>query len=185
MKKIAIILIAFVLIISCREPKSNNTVNNDSTTTTENTEIDTLELIKTEASRLRAGGSIKSVEYIDDIVIIEYVKDFAEYKQLQPQSSLTEIDLLAYWESGDAIKKALVDGSVRLMRKLDFLKGAKIKLPYKGKVYIIDVKQDELERFIGSDMETVRNDWDNTFSNPYVYSDSGRDKFFKKFGTIK
>lgn len=52
-------------------------------------------------------------------------------KKLQLQSSLTEADLLAYWESGEVIKKALVDCSVRLMKKIDFLNGTKVILPYK------------------------------------------------------
>lgn len=180
MKKFFIVIaVSIGMLYSCGESTNNSdNLQKETVVETETVQIDTLEQLKVEASRLRAGGSIKNVELSDNIAVIEYVKDYNEYKKLQPQSSLKEADLLAYWESGEAIKKALVDGSVRLMKKLDFLNGTKVILPYKGKVYTIAVTKEKLEKFVGSDMETIRNDWNNTFSDPYVYSETGREKFF-------
>lgn len=183
--KILFIATSFGLLLSCNETGNSDTTDNKKIIADTAPSIDTLEILKLEASRLRHGGSIKNIELIENMAVIHYVKDYTEYKQLQPQSSLTEADLLAYWETGDAIKKALIDGSVRLMRKLDYLKGTKIVLPYKGKTYTIEVNQTDLEEFIGADMEKIRNDWDHTFSNPFVYSETGRNKFFGKFGTVK
>ncbi len=191
MKKVFVIIaVSIGMLYSCGENTStsnNNQETSEKETIVENetVQIDTLEQLKIEASRLRAGGSIKSVDLLEGIAVIEYVKDYKEYKKLQPQSGLKEADLLAYWESGNAIKKALVDGSVRLMRKLDFLNGTKVILPYKGKIYTIAITKEELEKFVGADLETIRGDWNNAFSDPYVYSETGRDKFFKQFGTIK
>ena len=113
----------------------------------------------------------------------EYVKDYNEYKELNPQSSLTKSDLESYWESGDAIEKALVDGSVRLLRKMDFLEQTNITLPYKGTTYSISVNKAELEKFIGADLAQIVANWDELFSNPHVYTDDGRRKFFNKFGS--
>jgi hypothetical protein len=148
--------------------------------------IDTkLKELKTEASRLRAGGSIKSVELIDRRATINYVSDFKDYKEINPQSSLTESELKAYWESGDAIKKALIDGSVRIMKKLSFIDEVDINLPYEEKNYKISVKKSELEKFIGTDFKSIMDNWDKTFYDPYVYNKKGREAFFKKFGIVK
>ena len=151
----------------------------------ENTPADErLKKLKVEASRLRAGGSIKSVELDNGMVSIEYVKNYEEYKKLQPKSSLTQRELEAYWESGNAIKKALVGGSVRLMRKLDFVNRVKITLPYKRVHYSIDVSKVELEKFLQTDFKSVVDNWDAIFSDPYVYDKKGLRTFFREFGKI-
>ena len=139
--------------------------------------------LKIEASRLRAGGSIKKIELNGDKANITYVSNFEEYKKLNPQSSLTEDDLNVYWESGDAIEKALIDGSVKIMKKLNFVNEVRIELPYKENIYNISVSKTELEKFTGKDFETITSNWNELFSNPYVYNKKGRDTFFAKFGS--
>lgn len=185
MKKMNRVLIAVIctgLLFGC-----GNSDNKDSNTTenlqeTENPKDEKLERLETVAFRLRAGGSIKSIELKNDSALIVYVKDYNEYKKINPQSGVTEELLEAYWESGHAIHKALIDGSVRIMKKLDYINQVTIKLPYKGKTYSIEVLKSELETFIGSDFKSIVNNWDAKFSDPYVYNDKGRVKFFNKFG---
>lgn len=143
------------------------------------------EVLIKEASRLRAGGSIKSAKLENGKAIIEYVKNYSEHKELNPQSRVSEKDLELYWSTGKAIKKALNDGSVRLMRKLDFVEETEIILPYKGKTYTINVSKNDLEKYLGKSFEDVKKDWAKNFSDEYVYSDTGREKFFKKFGKIE
>lgn len=148
----------------------------------ESSKEETLSKLKTEASRLRAGGSIKTVELEGKSAKIIYVKNYNEYKELNPQSGLTESELEAYWVSGDAIEKALVDGPVRIMKKLDYIDTVSIILPYKGTTYTISVNKNDLEKFVGADFQTIKSKWDETFSNPYVYNDKGRKSFLNKFG---
>jgi hypothetical protein len=143
------------------------------------------EILELEASRLRAGGSVKSAVLIGDKAVIKYVKDFKEYKSINPNSRVTEEDLANYWSTGKAIKKALVDGSVKLMKKMEFINETEIELPIKGKVYSISVSKDKLEKFTGQPFKTMCEDFGKSFSDKYVYNESGRDKFFKTFGQIK
>ena len=188
MKRILVITIGVFLIFGCgnsEKEQTDNTANNEAKSITEKPKDEKLEQLKIEAARLRGGGSIKIVELIEDQAKITYVKDFSEYKEINPQSSVSKELLESYWESGDAIEKALTDGSVRLMKKLDYINGVSIILPYKGKTYSISVGKKELEGFIGSDFSTIKDNWNLKFSDPYVYEDSGRQKFFKKFGKIE
>lgn len=177
--RISIAILSTVIIISCRNPNiENKTESEIIETKSEHTE---LEQLKKESLRLRAGGSIKKIELENGKATIEYVKDYKEYKEFNPQSVLSEADLQNYWNSSDAIEKALVDGSVRVMKKLDFINQVEIVLPNNGKVYSIDVKKSELEKFVGSDFSEIKNNWDEKFSNPYVYNDNRRQKFLNKF----
>ncbi len=182
--KLLTITTIFCILFSCGKAEhKKDTVGNVS-----NIKISTnikLEELKTEASRLRAGGSIKSVELIDRKAKIAYVSNFTDYKEINPQSSLTESEFKAYWESGDAIEKALIDDSVRIMRKLDFIDEVNIILPYEEEIYKISVNKSELEKFIGTDFKSITDNWDKTFSNPYVYNKKGREAFFKEFGVVK
>tara|TARA_R110002033_G_scaffold171028_3_gene215341 strand:+ start:2106 stop:2663 length:558 start_codon:yes stop_codon:yes gene_type:complete len=182
-KRITFAIISSIMIFSCGNPKSEKKTESEIIET--KSEPTNLEKLEKESSRLRAGGSIKKVDFKNGKATIEYVKDYNEYKELNPQSGLTKSDLDNYWSSGDAVEKALVDGSVRLMKKLDFLDQVEIILPNKGKEYSINVKKSELEKFVGSDFNTIKNNWDEKFSNPFVYNDNGRQKFFAEFGKRK
>ena len=181
--RILAVVVLSISLFSCGNSKNE----------TENTEIveksiskdPNLEKLETESSRLRAGGSVKSVELNNGKATISYVKDFAEYKELNPQSGLTESDLDAYWESGNAIEKALIEGSVKIMSKLDYINSIKIILPYKNKTYSIDVSKTELEKFTNSNLNNIKENLEKNFSDLYVYNDEGRNEFFKKFGEIK
>lgn len=149
-----------------------------------NNSKENLDLLKTEALRLRGTG-ISKIVLQDNFASISYVKNFSEYIALQPQSSMTKDMIEAYWDTGEAVKKALVQSPVQLMRKLDFLKKVELTLPRNNKTYFISVEKGELEKFIGKDFQVIVDDWTNTFYDPYVYTKANRDKFFKKFGRVK
>lgn len=178
--RILIITLSSIIVFSCGNPKTEEKVESEIVET--KSELTELEQLQNESSRLRAGGSIKKTKLENGKATIEYVKDYKEYKELNPQSGLSESELKNYWSSGDAIEKALVDGSVRIIKKLDFIEEVEIILPYNGKIYSIDVNKSEFEKFIGLDFSEIKNNWDEKFSNPYVYNDDGRQKFFEKFG---
>lgn len=184
-----LVLIALVILSACKSENSSkqdekvNKVNK--TVTTEKKEKTNEEILELEASRLRAGGSVKSAILNGDKAVINYVKDYQEYKSINPQSRVTEEDLKSYWSTGKAIKKALVDGSVKLMKKIDFINETEIVLPYEGKTYKINVSKEKLSKFTGQSFEELNSDFSKNFSDKYVYDDKGRDKFFKHFGTIK
>ncbi|QIH34546.1 hypothetical protein [Sphingobacterium sp. DR205] len=183
--KISTVIAISCILLSCGNGEQKKEIKENVSNTKTATNDPKLEELKTEASRLRAGGSIKSVELIDKKATITYVSNFTEYKEINPQSSLTESELKAYWDSGDAIEKALIDGSVRIMRKLDFVDQVNINLPYEEEIYEISVNKAELEKFIGTDFKSITDNWDKRFSDPYVYNKKGREAFFKKFGVIK
>jgi len=141
-----------------------------------------IERLKVEAYRMNGGNSIKNVELKDGKATITYIKNFKEYKKLNPQSGLTESDLKSYWSTSDAIKKMLVGSPVRIMKSLDFINEVKIILPFENRTYQIDVKRSELVKFIGQSINEIKSDWSKSFADPYIYNKEGREEFFKKFG---
>ncbi|MFC3158941.1 hypothetical protein SAMN05443633_107111 [Chryseobacterium arachidis] len=191
-------IIALYALFNCTDNKKSipttnkNIINTDRLQQTEPKPIDAksevqtnLEQLKTEASRLSGGGSIKTVELENGKAVITYVKSYKEYKDLNPQSGLTKNDLKSYWSTGNAIQKMLVGSPARLMKKLDFINEVKIILPFENKVYQIDITKSELEKFVGKSISEIENDWVKSFADPYIYDKKGREKFLKQFGTIK
>lgn len=144
-----------------------------------------LETLKKEASRLRGGGQIKEVKLNKNKTTIIYCSNYKEYKKLQPQSNLSKKDIDNYWETSNTLKKMLVGGPVRLMKKLDFLNEVEITIKRNRKTYSVIVRKKELEKFIGKSFDIIKIGWEHNFINPYVYDKKGRDKFFKEFGKIK
>ncbi|WP_160136517.1 hypothetical protein [Chryseobacterium sp. c4a] len=181
MKKVFLIT-TLCLLASCgNEKKSENPqMSHEEQSVTSN-----LDLLKGEASRLRAGGSVNTVELENGKATITYVKNYSEYKELNPQSKLTENDLKEYWSTGHAVQKSLISGSGELLKKLSFIHEVEIILPLENKVYKIDVKKTDLEKFIGKDFSQITDNWTKDFVDPYVYEKNGREKFFNKFGTEK
>jgi hypothetical protein len=143
--------------------------------------LDSLKELQRVAYRLRASGSIKTVELNGNAATILYVKDYEEYKELNPQSLVTEDELIDYWESGDGLEKTLVDGSARVIRKLDFIDSVTVIIPYKNVTNNVSFSKSELEDFIGLEINSIRKSWDQKFSDPYVYDDNGRKMFLDKF----
>lgn len=178
MKKI-LVIICFILIYSC----GNSTSEEKEPTEIVETESGPTDLdrLKLESSRLRGGGFIKNVDFENGKATIHYVKNYKEYKELNPQSGLKKENFDDYWSTEEVIEKALVDGSVRLMKKLDFVDHVEIILPNQGKEYSIRIKKTELEQFIGLDFQTIIANWDEEFTEPFVYNDQGRKKFFSQF----
>ncbi|MCG8788917.1 hypothetical protein [Tenacibaculum finnmarkense] len=135
------------------------------------------------ASQLRFGGAIKIVELSDKNLKIQYVDNFEEYKKLNPNSGVTEELMNSYWETGNAILKAINDAGVRLMRKYEEIDNVEIIIPHKESVYEIKVNRIEVEEFLGYNFKEINNDWNNTFSHKYVYDKIGANIFFEKFGS--
>lgn len=143
------------------------------------------EALEKEVRKLRGGNGIKSSVIKDKKVSIEYAKNYKEHKELKPKSRVTEEDWDAYWATKESIQKALNDASVRLMKNLDFIEETEIIIHHKEKTYAVNVSKEELEKFLEKNFEEVKEDWLNNFSNEYVFSELGREKFFKVFGRIK
>ena len=101
--------------ISEPQPKAAEEVLQQPAPRLEKTNFEKLEL---EVSKLRGGNFIKDIQLEDGAAKLKYAADYDEYKQWKPESSLTKAEVEAYWESGDAVNKALVDGPARLLRKL-------------------------------------------------------------------
>jgi hypothetical protein len=141
-----------------------------------------LKELEIEASRLRGGGSINSVEIIGRKAVVVYVKNYAEYKRINPRSSVTESYLHDYWSTGAGLEKALVDGPVRLLRKLDFIDEVDLTIPFEGKDNRVVVSREAITKFTGHDMGYIKSNWNEAFSDPYVYTENGRKVFLMKFG---
>lgn len=92
-----------------------------------------------------------------------------------------------YWESGEKIQKALVSIPARIMMKLDFVNSVNLTIPFNDKIYTTNISRQDLEKYTGYSMEEIRDDWDNKFSNVYIYklNNPKREAYFNKFVKVK
>lgn len=186
MKKIGlavIILIGLYFILGGEAGKNETLVNEGPTEEVVN---DTLSKLELEASRLRGGVFVKGVILNGTRLDVTYTGDLSEYKKLiNPNSRMTQTELEEYWETNHAIEKMLVDSPVRMMKKFDFIDTVGVIFPYKGTVYSVTVDKSSLERFLELDFTTIKENWNDSFVDPFVYQPVGRTLFLKKFGNTK
>lgn len=144
-----------------------------------------LDKLKTESSRLKGGGQIKEVKLNKNKATIIYCSNYKEYKKLKPQSNLSKKDIDNYWETSNTLKKMLVGGPVRLMKKLEFLNEVQITIKRRNQTYSVNVRKKELEKFVGKSFDVIKAGWNSNFIDPYLYTEKGREKFINKFVKIE
>jgi hypothetical protein len=127
--------------------------------------------LKSVANSLDRAAQISSVKLQGDIAIIEYKEQVHD----------------DYWASGKKIQKTMVGSPARIMMKLDFVNRVKLTIPFNDKIYRTDISKQDLEQYIGSTMEEIRNDWSNKFSDVYIYNlnNPKREAYFNKFVKIE
>lgn len=188
MKKTILIPFVALLIYSCNS-KSNNEktlkIENkvDSSEYKKDTVLE-IDLLKTKTNSLRGSGSIKNVSFNNGYAEISYVNDYNDYSNLNPQSSLSKKDFETYWYTGDAINKALIDGSVRILRDLDFVETVKLNIPLKNKYKSIELNRKDLELLTDKSFNEIKNNW-TEFNDKYVYTSEGRSEILSKYGNTK
>lgn len=189
-KPIVILIVVLCGIIAAISFKKSDTktvkqLKATNTPVVELSEDEKLDKLKREAFRIRGGPFVKSAELYDKKAIINFVSSYSEYEEIAPDTNLTKNDYLGYWESGDAIRKALISGSVGIMKKIDFVDQVQIILPYKKEVYFIDVSKAALEDYLRMSFEDIIDHWDDKFVDPFVYTEKGRRMFFDRFGSVE
>lgn len=136
---------------------------------------------------LRNSGSIKFICLRDNNdVNIRYVSDYEEYKKLHPQieyqkNPITKEYLDNYWETGDGLEKALVDGVIRILIKCDFVENVSISIPWyvEPEKNRIMISRDGFSNYTGLSFSDIINNGD--LKDPYIYDDEIRHKFRLKF----
>jgi len=114
------------------------------------------------SNSLNRASEISNVELKDDMAIIEYSEQLHD----------------DYWNSGNAIQKAMVGIPARIMMKLNFLNSVKLAIPFNEEVYSTNISLQDLEQYTGHTIAEIRSDWDNKFSDVYVVSGRKLDLFY-------
>ncbi|WP_312076990.1 hypothetical protein [Chryseobacterium sp.] len=133
--------------------------------------------------QLRGSTFIKEVNFEERHLEFSYIADYKKFIEHNPLTKISEDHFISYWETGNAKIKALNDGCVRILRKNPDLYSVSIKLMDINDIYSISINRDEIERFLKADFLEIENNWDDIFSNKYVYTKEYSLTFFDYFGT--
>lgn len=139
------------------------------------------------ATNITGGTFVKSISLIDNYSIIQFYNDYNEYKKSNPDSLLTEDDYQGYFDTEETIEKILVVENVRLLRQFPNLTGAKMTLPFKGKVYSIEMDREAVNDYLGFNVEELKTEddsWTTKFVNPIGYDEAKRKDFMSKFAKV-
>lgn len=135
---------------------------------------------------LRGAPFIKEATIVNDNrAEILYFKDFAELQAAKPDTKFTEADFNGYWESGDAVNKALMEESTRLFREFPALASVQVSLPFQGKTYYVDVTKQEIEDYFDVNFADLHEDetldkWKSEVAEQY-FTEEERGKYAEKF----
>jgi hypothetical protein len=135
--------------------------------------------------QLRGSTFVKDVIFEEKNLEFTYIANYRILLEHNPFTKISESHFISYWETGNAKIKALNDSCVRMLRKNPDLYSVSLKLIDLEYIYSISVNRDEVEKFLKADFSEIENNWNDIFSDKYVYSKEQSLLFFDYFGTIK
>ncbi|MCA9441777.1 MAG: hypothetical protein KC964_13285, partial [Candidatus Omnitrophica bacterium] len=147
------------------------------------------EAFRSYVAQLKGGSFIGEVEIDSNVATIQYYASFAEYMNANPQSGLTAEQFRNYWDSGDAVEKALMENSIRLFKEFPVLNEVNIFLPYQEEVFLVSLPKSQAESFLGVDFQRLHEDrtnerWRQEVSNKY-FNPEDRKRFIELFVTVQ
>lgn len=180
-KKAIIILSSMFLLAGCssdvaKENKTNVSNEQSSKETGEQNRL------KKYSKNIQGGEFIKKSSIKDNAISIEYYKDYKEYRSYNSKSKVSEVLHLAYMNM-DRVKEILFIENVRLLREFPDAKSSEIKIYYKDKEYYVKVKREEINKYLGINVEKLKaNDesWEKEFISKYSTKEE-IEKFYNKF----
>jgi len=127
--------------------------------------------------KLRGGTFLKSSKIEENSVLIEYAT-FKEYS-----GNVKEKDYNDYWKTGDAIRKVLMEESVRLLKEFPALNEVKLVTPqFEGKKLSTTLNRKQAEEFFKVNLKEINENkklWGEKVVTQFI--PENRDKFEKQF----
>lgn len=130
---------------------------------------------------LRNGAFMKGVVFKQDIIFMQFVKDYQEFKKFYPGPGASEKEYGYAFEKVSEVEKMMAEIPFKLLKKFPKAKAVRVVLPLKGKTYTVDMNRKTLEEFTGSKFDNLVND----FVKKYVSNAKERKTYFDKFVKTK
>jgi hypothetical protein len=145
------------------------------------------ELFAKALTKIKGAAYVKSHRCTSGKGTVQFFSDYDELKKQHPDSNLTEQAYIDYFSKDDNISKLLLNESVRLLVKLEFLERITFQLPFDGKMYSMTLGRKTAEEYFDIDLVELQIDkdlWRDEFVGKYVYSQKERQKFMNTFVKI-
>ena len=171
-KKWWVWVIAVIIVFAIFGGGEDTTETKEEVKEEENAKTVDQEAFKAYAQNIMGRTFINAISVTENKGLIEFFGSYDEFKQVKPESPLTEEEYKGYFETGDAIEKILVGENVRLLRQFPDLVSTSMVLPYGGKTYSIDLDRKEVNDYLGFKVEELSiedKSWHEKFSNPILY----------------
>lgn len=141
------------------------------------------------ATQIRGGAFLKEVKVVENNATITLFGNYQDFKSLNTNSTISEKDFNDYWNTGDAINKALMEEPVRVLREFLALKQVRLLIVSAGKEYSSEIDRKTAEDYFQVNLEELNKDknldlWREKIVKPY-FNDAEREKYINKFVHIK
>ena len=137
--------------------------------------------------KIKGAAYVKNYRCMNGKGTVQFFADYEEYTKQYPNAVLTEQAYKDYFSKDDNISKILINESVRLLVKLEFLERITFQLPFEGKTYSLTLGRKTAEEYFDIDLVELQIDkdlWRDEFVGKYVYSQKERQKFMNTFVKI-
>ncbi|NTU23051.1 hypothetical protein HPY28_22295 [Brevibacillus sp. HB1.2] len=192
MRRASILALSLGIVLSgCGTTPENNTPAPSATTTSsapapaseqKTMSAEEVSRFKEYAPNLKGGPFITQAEIVNQNEAVITYADFATLKKTKPGTGMTEADAKNYWESGDAINKALMEEPIRLLKEFPELQKVKVTLNH-GKKYTTEIDRATIEDYLKVNLAETKTDkdkWRNEIVNKF-FTKEERAKYIEKF----
>jgi hypothetical protein len=145
------------------------------------------ELFAKAITKIKGAAYVKNYRCTSGKATVLFFADYDEYRKQHPHTTLTEETYEEYFSKDDNISKILLNESVRLLVKLEFLERITFQLPFDKQTYSMTLGRKTAEEYFDLDLVELKIDknlWRDEFVGKYVYSQKERTRFMKTFVKI-
>lgn len=120
---------------------------------------------------------------------IDYASTAKVFKELSPESALTDEFILAAWKNGDMVNKVLMEAPLQVLREFPGLEEVQVNIPLEGKVHSINVSRKLVEKNFNINLDELHEDksldkWRTQVVDIY-FNKKEREKYVQEFATVK
>jgi len=145
-----------------------------------------IERFKLYVKNIKGSPFLKTEEILSpyfNTAVINYYNNYEDYISMNPKSLITEQEYIDYWNTGDAINKALMYEPIRLLREFPKLDNVHMILSFQGKTYTTHIDRKTIEKYLNVNLDEIHKDatneqWRKEIVDRY-FNDDEREKYVK------
>jgi len=144
-----------------------------------------LKSIESVVRKTLGGIMVKSMDFKDGTLSLEYYKSSDEYKSVIQNPRMNEEVFKKYWSTAARVEKVVAIVPSQILNELSEVENVDLTIYANEKTITTNLNRDKLAHFVGQSWKEIQTDWHNLYRFVVVNDSKKRKEFYDKFATVE